>query len=223
MDIQYVGHSCFRLRGKEGLVITDPYAASVGFSLPKLSADVVTVSHNHSDHNQIQSVKSTSSRERPFIIDQPGEYEVQGISVYGYPSYHDNDQGTQRGTNVMYSIFLDDVHVLHLGDLGHPLEDKIIESIPEVDVLIVPVGGIYTLDPAGAVEAITRLEPAYVIPMHFKTPQHDSSTFGELATVDDFVQKYGKQPKITDKLTLSGPKSVDEAETQLIILEAKVA
>jgi len=223
MDIQYVGHSCFRLRGKEGLVITDPYGSSVGFPLPKLSADVVTISHDHTDHNQIQAVKSTTSREKPFVIDQPGEYEVQGISVYGYPSFHDNSKGAERGRNVMFSIFLDDVHILHLGDLGHALDDQVIENIPEVDVLIVPVGGVYTLDPAGAVEAISRLEPSYVIPMHYKTPQHDAGVYGEMATVEDFVQKYGKQPKMMDKLTLSGPSSAEETETQLVILEAKTA
>jgi len=223
MDIQYVGHSCFRLRGKEGLVITDPFHSSVGFNMPKLSADVVTVSHDHSDHNAIEIIKATASRKRPFIVTDPGEYEVQGISVYGYPSWHDSTQGSQRGKNMMYSIFLDDVHILHLGDLGHVLDEQMINEIPDVDVLMVPVGGIFTIDPTQATEVISLLEPAYVIPMHFRTPHHDQDTFGELATVEDFIQKYGRQPKNTDKLVLSGPKSGDESESQLIILEPKTS
>lgn len=223
MDIQYVGHSCFRLRGKEGLVITDPFHSSVGFAMPKLSADVITVSHDHSDHNAIETLKATSSRDNPFIISQPGEYEVQGISVYGYPSFHDANKGEDRGRNVMYSIFLDDVHVLHLGDLGHPLDEKMIDEIPDVDVLLVPVGGVYTIDPTQASEVVSLLEPAYVVPMHYKTPQHDQNTFGKLATVEDFIQKFGKQPKNSDKLVLSGPKSGEESETQLIVLEAKIS
>jgi L-ascorbate metabolism protein UlaG (beta-lactamase superfamily) len=223
MDITYVGHSCFRLRGKEGLVITDPFSSSVGFPMPKLSADVVTVSHDHEDHNQHHLVKGTTSREKPFIITQPGEYEVQGISVYGYPTYHDGKQGTDRGTNVMYSIFLDDVHILHLGDLGHLLDEKLIQGIPDVDVLLVPVGGVYTIDPTQALEVISLLEPAYVVPMHYKTEAHNQATYGEMFTVDDFIQKSGKQAKTMEKLTLSGPKSGEESETQLIVLEGKVA
>ena len=96
MDIQYVGHSCFRLRGREGLVITDPYNSSVGFPMPKLSADVITVSHDHSDHSAVDALKATASREKPFLITQPGEYEVQGISVYGYPSFHDANRDSRR-------------------------------------------------------------------------------------------------------------------------------
>lgn len=222
MDIQYVGHSCFRLRGKEGLVITDPFHSSVGFTLPKLSADVITVSHDHEDHNAVEAVKATAARKKPFIISHPGEYEVQGISVYGYPSFHDASHGEERGKNIMYSIFLDGVHILHLGDLGHVLDEQMINEIPDVDVLLVPVGGTYTIDPAQAIEVISLLEPAYVIPMHFRTSQHDQGTFGSLATEEDFSQKYGKQPKNTDKLTLNGPKSGEETETQLIILEAKI-
>lgn len=223
MDIQYVGHSCFRLRGKEGLVITDPFGSEVGFSMPTLRADVVTVSHDHFDHNNASVIKDTAARKNPFVVTHPGEYEVQGISVYGYPSYHDDKQGEERGKNVMYSIFLDDVHILHLGDLGHTLDEKMIQEIPDIDVLLVPVGGVYTIDPQQAIEVINLLEPAYVVPMHYQTDQHDKKQFSELATVDEFMQKVGKQAKTQEKLTLSGPKSGDESETAYIILESKVA
>lgn len=221
MDIQYIGHSCFRLRGKQGLVITDPFNSEVGFNLPTLRADVVTISHDHADHNNASAIKGTAARNNPFVIDTPGEYEIQGVSVYGYPSYHDDQQGEQRGKNTMFSIFIDDIHVLHLGDLGHILDEKMIEEIPDVDVLLVPVGGIFTINPQQAMEVINMLEPAYVVPMHYKTEQHNQKTFGEMATVDDFMQKAGKEMQTSDKLTISGPRSADVSETKFVILETK--
>ncbi|MCD8485073.1 MBL fold metallo-hydrolase [Candidatus Woesebacteria bacterium] len=222
MDIQYVGHSCFRLRGKEGIVITDPFQSSVGFSMPALRADVVTLSHDHGDHNHADGVKATASRENPFVIREAGEYEVGGITVFGYPSWHDDQKGEERGRNIMYSIFLDDVHVLHLGDLGHKLDQKTIEAIPAVDVLLCPVGGIYTINAKVASEVISSLEPATVIPMHYRTDQHDTETFGELATVEDFMKEYGKTAQPQDKLRLTGGKAAEETETELVVLDAKV-
>ncbi len=222
MDIQYVGHSSFRLRGKEGIVITDPFESSVGFSLPTLRADVVTVSHDHFDHNNAGAIKATANREKPFVIQEAGEYEVGGITVFGYPSWHDDQKGEERGHNIMYSIFLDDVHVLHLGDLGHKLDQKTIEAIPEVDVLLCPVGGVFTINAKVASEVISALEPAIVIPMHYRTEQHDAGTFSELATVEDFMKEYGKTAKTQDKLKLTGGKASEETETELVILEAKV-
>lgn len=222
MDIQYVGHSCFRLRGKEGIVITDPFKSSVGFAMPSLRADVVTVSHHHDDHDNVSGVGATANREKPFIIEEAGEYEVGGITVFGHTSWHDDQKGAERGRNIMYSIFIDDIHVLHLGDLGHRLDQKTIEAIPAVDVLLCPVGGVYTIDAKVASEVISSLEPAVVIPMHYRTAQHDSGTFGELATVEDFMKEYGKTAQPQDKLRLTGGKANEETETELVVLEPKV-
>lgn len=222
MDIQYVGHSSFRLRGKEGLVITDPFDSSVGFAMPALRADVVTVSHDHYDHANFTAVKATANREKPFIVREAGEYEVSGITVFGHHSWHDDQKGAERGANIMYSIFLDDIHILHLGDLGHKLDQKTIEQIPDVDVLLCPVGGVFTIDAKVASEVISALEPAVVIPMHYKTDQHDQEKFGELATVEDFMKEYGKTAQPQDKLTLSGGKMSEETETQLVVLNPKV-
>lgn len=223
MDIQYVGHSSFRIRGKEGIVITDPFNSSVGFNFPALRADVVTISHDHGDHNNILGVKPTANRKEPYIIAHPGEYEVGGISVYGYHSWHDGSQGSERGENVMYSIFMEDVHVLHLGDLGHRLDEKIIESIPDVDVLLCPVGGVYTIDPKVASEVISFLEPAYVIPMHYRTGEHNAEMFGDLATLEDFMKEYGKTAQAEDKFSISRSKIEEEAETKLVVLNPKVS
>lgn len=222
MDIQYVGHSCFRLRGKEGIVITDPFKSSVGFSMPSLRADVVTVSHQHDDHNNISAVSATAGRDNPFVIQEAGEYEVGGITVFGYSSWHDDQKGSERGRNIMCSIFIDDIHVLHLGDLGHRLDQKTIEAIPAVDVLLCPVGGIYTIDAKVASEVISGLEPAMVIPMHYRTEQHSADMFSELATVEDFMKEYGKTVQPQDKLKIMGGKANEEAETELVVLEPKV-
>lgn len=222
MEIAYFGHACFRLKGKEGVVVTDPYGMMVGWKLPAMKADVVTISHQHEDHNNILGVKSMGEQSSPFLIDQAGEYEVGGITVFGYPTFHDGQQGAERGKNIMYSIFLDGVHVLHLGDLGHELTQSMIEEIGDVDVLLCPVGGKFTIDPQAAVEVIHSLEPDIVIPMHYKTPVHSPENFGEMATLEEFLQKYGKTAAAQEKLVVSGKSSDEEAETQLVVLEPKM-
>lgn len=224
MEITYLGHSSFRLKGKEGIVVTDPFGTAGKMKMPTVKADVVTVSHHHPDHDNVLAVKSNAvSGVQPFVIDQAGEYEVKGITVFGYPTWHDDQEGAQRGRNIAYSIFLDNVHVLHLGDLGHILPDKQVEEMPDIDILLCPVGGVYTIDPQQAVDAISKLEPAYVIPMHYKTESHDAAEFGELATLDEFLQKYGKTAVPQDKLVITAKSSEEETETQLVVLEVKTA
>src|SRR3989344_3209694 len=188
MTITYRGHSCFKLQGKVGAVVTDPYDDAVGFSLPSLSADMVTVSHQHHDHNHITKVTGTARRERPFIIAHLGEYEVRGISVFGVKSYHDNNQGSEQGVNSIFTIVVDGVRACHLGDLGHELDEATLNAIGSVDVLFVPVGGIFTIDAKQAVAVARAIDPYYVIPMHYRTPQHDQKAFGEMATVDEFLR-----------------------------------
>jgi L-ascorbate metabolism protein UlaG (beta-lactamase superfamily) len=218
MDITYLGHASFKIRGRKASVVTDPYNSSVGFSYPRVSADVVTVSHNHPDHNDYKSVSGTSRRDKPFIIQYPGEYEVSGISVFGIPSFHDANTGQDRGRNTMYLIQIDDVAVVHLGDLGHILTDKQVEAVGDVDVLLLPVGGIYTIGAKEAVEIVNQLQPAYVIPMHFRTKRHSKKTFGELSTVDDFINEAGyDQVEFTKKLSIS--KTQLPGEMEVIVLK----
>lgn len=217
MDITYFGHSCFQLKGKRGTVITDPYHPAIGFSMSSTSADLVTVSHQHSDHNAIENVSGTARREKPFIVSQPGEYEVSGISVFGIESFHDANQGVERGTNTIYTILLDDIRVCHLGDLGHELTSEMIEAIGTVDVVLCPVGGIFTINRTQAVKVINDLEPAYAIPMHFKTDEHDDKVYGELTDLKAFLHEYGMEPQPLAKLHLE--KSTLPEETELVVLE----
>src|ERR1700754_4272263 len=151
MTITYHGHSCFKIKGKRGTVVTDPFGEYIGFSPSSLSADIVTVSHHHPDHDAVNKVSGTARRPKPFVIDAAGEYEIGGISVFGVPSFHDDSKGSERGRNTIYSILIDDLRVCHLGDLGHELTAEMVEDIGSPDVLLIPVGGVYSLDPAQAV------------------------------------------------------------------------
>lgn len=218
MIISYHGHSTFKLKGKRGTVVTDPYHEYVGFQMPSISADVVTVSHDHKDHAASELINGTARRKNPFIIHKPGEYEVGGISVFGVSAFHDASQGAERGTNIIYTVLLDDLRVCHLGDLGHELTQDHIEAIGDIDILFVPVGGVYTIDPATAVKTVRALEPAIAIPMHFKTPEHDANVFGELATVEDFIKEFGVEVSPQAKLDIS--KNQLPEETELVVLTA---
>lgn len=216
MEITYLGHSCFKLKGKAGTVITDPFQKSIGFSLPSTTADLVTVSHGHDDHNNLDAIKPAGVREKPFIIQSAGEYEVSGISVFGYPTFHDDTNGTQRGNNIVFVIVIDGVTVVHLGDLGHDLSDSFIEKLGSVDVLLCPVGGNYTIGSKIAVNLIQEIEPSYIIPMHFKTDAHDAEKFGMLETVADFQKAFGVTVEPVKSLSLTAGTMPEQ--TTLVVL-----
>ncbi len=198
--------------------MTDPFEEYVGFSMPRLSADVVTVSHDHEDHNATHKVAASSRRRTPFVITKPGEYEVGGISVFGTSAWHDASKGAERGPNTIYTVLIDGLRVCHLGDLGHELTQKQVEAIGPVDVLLVPVGGVFTIDPVNAVKAIRALEPGIAIPMHYKTDRHDTKVFDDLKTVEDFLKEYGVDPTPMTKLDIQAGKIPEETEI-IVLLE----
>lgn len=218
MEITYLGHASFRIKGKQGTIVTDPYDKSVGFSYPATTADIVTVSHGHPDHANASAVKPTSTREKPFIITAAGEYEISGISVFGYQSFHDEASGKERGSNVVYTIVVDGITIAHLGDLGHSLSDSFIESLGTVDVLLCPVGGKYTIDSKAAVSIIQEIEPSYIIPMHYKTDAHEEKTYGELETVADFEKEFGVVSEPVKSLTLTAGSMPEQ--TTLVVLSS---
>ncbi len=215
MEITYLGHSSFKLRGKTVTVVTDPYDSEfVGLKFPKTQADIVTVSHQHNDHNFTSAVEGG-----PFIISEPGEYEIKGVSVFGYPSFHDEKSGELRGKNIVYLIEIDGLKICHLGDLGGNLSRNIMEEIGTMDVLMVPVGGIVTLGLNETTEFIRQAEPKIVLPMHFKTEGLEK-TFDELSSLNDFLTKFGvDNPEKMDKLTIAKDKLPEE--TKVILLERK--
>ena len=213
MDLTWLGHGCFRLRGKNASVVTDPFPPSIGLKLPKLEAELVTVSHPHENHSYTQAVAGGGYR-----IEGPGEYEVAGVSVFGLPTFHDASSGAERGRNTVYVIELDDVRICHLGDLGHRLGDQDAESIGTVDVLLVPVGGHNTLSAAQAAEVVRQIDPRVVVPMHFSIP----GLKVQLDPVDRFLKEMGvaETTESQPKLSMQGS-SAAEAETRVVLLEAK--
>lgn len=223
MDIQYLGHSSFKLKGKAGSVVTDPYPASVGFKLPSVSADIVTVSHTqHDDHDNVLAVSGTARRKDPFVITEPGEYEVDGISVFGYQTYHDSNKGEDRGTNTVYVIQIEGVRILHLGDLGHTLSEKLVNTLDSVDVVLVPVGGEYTIDSNQALVTIDAIDPHIAIPMHYKTSKHDEKVFGSLDTLDGFLKVYeGEVKRLSkdDKLSVSRLSLGEDSSTEIVVFD----
>jgi L-ascorbate metabolism protein UlaG (beta-lactamase superfamily) len=191
MEIKYLGHSCFSLKGKDASVITDPFDEKmVGLKLGKLSTDIVTISHEHPDHNKREDIEGD-----PIIIDLPGEYEKKGIRVTGIATYHDKTKGEERGKNTIFKIEIDGVSILHCGDLGHELSDEALEELGEVHVLLVPVGGFYTIAADDAVRIIKQVEPSLVIPMHYNQEGVNPELGSKLAPVDDFLAKIGVGPQ----------------------------
>jgi L-ascorbate metabolism protein UlaG (beta-lactamase superfamily) len=141
MEITFLGHSCFRLKGKQAAIITDPFPPNMGYSLGKPTADIVSISHSHADHAYIKGISGD-----PKVITGPGEYEINGVMILGVQTYHDNEKGAQRGKNTVYLFEIDEVTICHLGDLGHALTSEQSGKLDTVDVLLVPVGGNTTID-----------------------------------------------------------------------------
>ncbi|GAB4439763.1 MAG: MBL fold metallo-hydrolase [Chloroflexi bacterium OHK40] len=217
-DVQFLGHACVRIRGRDGIVLCDPFSRSIGLDIGRPTAHIVTVSHDHPDHNNVAAVRPM--RDRVFTIDGPGEYEVSGILITGVRTFHDKVRGAERGFNIVYVIHLDDVTFCHLGDLGHELSQGQIEAIGDVDVLFVPVGGGETIGPAEASNVISQIEPRVVVPIHYATAQ--LSFEHELAPLDKFTHEMGlKEVHAEDKLTISASSLPPESEeTRVIVLRA---
>ena len=211
MDVTWLGHGCFRLRGRGAAAVTDPFPPAIGLKLSRLEADLVTVSHAHDNHSYTQAVRDA------YEIRGPGEYEVAGISVIGIPTFHDAEKGAKRGRNTVYLIEIDDVSVCHLGDLGHALEDSEAEAISSPDVLLVPVGGRNAINAAQAAQVVRQLEPRYVVPMHYAIPGIKL----ELDPLDRFLKEMGvTAPEPQAKLSVQA--SSGEYETRVVVLEPKV-
>jgi L-ascorbate metabolism protein UlaG (beta-lactamase superfamily) len=209
MDIHWYGHSCFRLRASEGVIVTDPYGRDLGLKLPKIRADIVTVSHDHPGHNAAAAIQG-----EPFIIDRPGEYEVRGIFVVGVRMDHDARGGGNLGFSAAYCITADSITVCHLGDLGHRPTQAQVEALGQVDVLMVPVGGHNTIGAALAAEVVSLIDPAFVIPMHFHSPGR-----ADLEPVDRFLTEMGvAKADPVEVLKVSPSRLTDEPQVVLLDL-----
>ncbi|HZT08272.1 MAG TPA: MBL fold metallo-hydrolase [Chloroflexota bacterium] len=190
VELTWIGHSCFRMRGRDATLVTDPCARASGYSVNRVTADVVTISNSHPNHSAVGELAGS-----PTVLDGPGEYEVQGIIVTGVRTPAGKAPGTPR--NTAYIISVDDITLCHLGDLASIPTTEQIELMKDVNVLLIPVGGHCTIGPSEAVEVISQIEPKLVVPMHYAT---DVSTV-ELEGVDRFLREMGltqsePQPRI---------------------------
>ena len=197
MIISYLGHSSFKIKTNTATIIFDPYESNIGLHFPKQEADIVTISHNHSGHNNKAGIKNESC----FFIENPGEYEVKEIMIRGFRTYHDSEQGAVKGLNTAYLIQAEGITICHLGDLGHELSEKLLKEFEIADVLMVPVGGLYTLDVTTASKTVHKLEPSIVLPMHYKTDGLITQ-FDQLATIEDFANKVNLSITKDEKLTV---------------------
>jgi L-ascorbate metabolism protein UlaG (beta-lactamase superfamily) len=201
MEITYFAHSSFKIKTKLATIVIDPFDPDmVGIKFPKVSADIVCVTHNHNDHNRVDLVKDVKK-----VINAPGEYEVSGVSIFGFSSFHDNKKGEERGKNTIYSIEVEDLCVVHLGDLGHTLPQNMIETLGEVDVLMIPVGGHVTIGSSEAVEVVKSIEPKVVVPMHYDIPSLNKDIFKDLSPVDVFLRELALPVSTEAKLVVKGP------------------
>lgn len=215
MDITFLGHSSFRIRGKEAVLVTDPFDPQmVGLKYPRVTADVVTISHDHKDHNQKEMVSGARK-----VVDGPGEYEILGISIIGISTYHDDKKGELRGKNTVYVIELDGLRLAHLGDLGHKLSERILEAMGSIDILMIPVGGEYTIAPAVAAEVVRSFEPIITIPMHYQVKGLKPDMFNKLSKVDPFLSDLGLPVDRLEKLSVK--KEGLGEDQKVVVLEKK--
>ena len=186
MKRTWLGHSTFVLENDAGAVlVTDPVDAGSGFDLPRINADVITISHHHFDHDAVDRIGGN-----PIVKDTPQPLTVAGFSICGYPAFHDEVQGAKRGPNTIFSIEADGQRFVHCGDLGHVPDDATIEALKGADVLMIPVGGIFTVDGKTAWAITKRIAPKVVVPMHYAVP---NLTF-RLEPLDNFLNAAKADP-----------------------------
>lgn len=214
MKIKYLGHSCFKLTESTGTaVVCDPYDDSVGYELPALTADAVTVSHHHYDHDCLKKIDGS-----PVVLDKETGYELPGVEINAVKSFHDECRGKKRGENIIFKFRMDGVEVCHLGDLGEACSTDLIETILPVNVLLIPVGGTYTIDAQMAKEYVDRIMPDIVIPMHYRA----KGCKLDIDKIDDFLDEFdGEDIEIAetgDEIEISRD-DLDGEHTKIIVME----
>lgn len=211
MKIEWLGHSSFRLTESTGTsIITDPFEDKVGIPFPDVSADVVTLSHKHYDHGAAERVKKVK-----MIIDAAGAHEIDGVQVYGFMSYHDGQKGALRGKNIVFKVRMDGVEICHLGDIGEELSPMLAELIGSVNILMIPVGGRYTINAEQAKEYVDLLMPDVVIPMHYMMDGYKT----ELDELDEFLDLFEKSDIVyADALSLDFDRTDFDGERTRVII-----
>lgn len=185
MILTYIAHSCFHIKTKDNIsIVIDPYkpgafGGAISYKPVGVSADIVLITHEHADHNAVEEIKG-----KPEVVRKPGEWIIKGIPIFGIRTYHDKMQGKERGPNTVYILEADGIRIAHLGDLGHLIGETEKRQLGDIDVLLTPVGGVFTIGPEEAWEIAELISPKIIIPMHYKTP----FTSFPLASVNEFTK-----------------------------------
>jgi L-ascorbate metabolism protein UlaG (beta-lactamase superfamily) len=213
MRIKWLGHASFLITSElDQRIITDPYHTDshLFYNPINESAEIVTMSHGHGDHNNVKIIKGS-----PEILAAAGTQQIKGIEIKAIPVFHDGNRGSQRGNNLIFCFNIDGLNLCHLGDLGHRLSPDLISGIEPVDVLFMPVGGFFTVDAMEATEIAQSINPKIIFPMHYKTPKTDYP----IAAVDEFL----KNKKAVRRLDISeieiNKNSLPE-RTEIIVLRS---
>lgn len=212
MVITWLGQACFKIQSGDLTIVVDPYSKEIGLTPPRFRADLVLVTHSHFDHANKESISG-----EPFVVEGPGEYETKGVFVRGIQTFHDSVMGRDRGVNTIYKIEVEGVSVAHLGDFGEKeMRNETLEELGGVDVLMVPVGGKYTIDGEEAAGVVHQIEPRFAIPMHYKIP-------GLKVTLDDvetFLKEMGAaKTSPQEKFAIKKKDIGDKEKTEVILLK----
>ncbi len=212
MVITWYGQACFKIQSGDTVVAIDPFGKEIGLTSPRFRADVALVTHAHPDHANTNSLGGG-----PFIISGPGEYEVKGVNVIGIETFHDSSSGAMRGKNTLYVIDMEEIRLLHMGDFGESeLRTETLDAVGDVDIVMIPVGGTYTIDGKAAAKIVRQIEPAYAIPIHFRIPGLALA----LEPADAFLKEMGaagNSPQ--EKLVIRRKDIVPGKKTEIIILK----
>lgn len=216
MNIIWQGQSCFQIittpqKNSQLRIVIDPFDETIGLKMPKLEAEILLITHSHYDHNNVKGVFGS-----PFLIEGPGEYEIKGVFIQGIPAWHDPKGGAERGGNTIYTIESEEMRICHLGDLGQKeLSAEQLEKIGAIDILFIPVGGVYTIDSKEALRIMSQIEPKITIPMHYALPKLKVRLEG----IDKFLKALGiKKIEPVPKLSIK-KKDISEEEAKIIILK----
>jgi len=216
MNIIWYGQSCFSIKSKDKTIVIDPYGSKIGLKEPRLTADILLVSHEHSDHSNISIVKKAHDDLK--IISEPGEYEFGGVYIQAIPAYHDDKRGKEKGETLMFTVRVEDMVVAHLGDLGQlELTEDQLEELNGVDILFVPVAGKFTIDGYQAAKIVSQVDPRIVIPMHYNI-QGQNSNQGDASIFLAEEGAKGTEPK--DELKIE-KRNLPVEEREAVILKAK--
>ena len=225
MTITWYGQSCFKVETREAILAIDPFSKDIGLTPPRFHADLALVSHQHHDHNNVSAITLRSAKESSensdpkelAVIAGPGEYEIKGFVISGIPTFHDSRQGGDRGPNTLFRIEAEGISIAHMGDFRESsIREETLTALGNIDILMVPVGGTYTIDAEAAAKTVKKIEPRLVIPMHYALPGLKI----KLAPVEDFLKEYGiVRPEQLGKLSLKKKDLPDE--TKVVVLKAE--